>query len=135
MTFEPKIIGFCCNSCSYAAADRAGVEKRSYPSNLRIIRLPCSGKTDVMHILKAFEMGADGVFVAACMDGRCLYLNGNNHAKRRVEILKGHLKTIGLGEERLEVFQLEAAGKSFAEIVEEFTETVKKLGVNPLAGK
>lgn len=135
MAFEPKIIGFCCSSCSYAAADYAGVNKTEYPSTLRIIRLPCSGKVDVMHILKAFEMGADGIFVAACKDGRCLYLNGNTHAKRRVNILKDHLKTIGLGEERLEVFQVEAAGKSFAKTVSEFTATIRELGENPLKGK
>jgi coenzyme F420-reducing hydrogenase delta subunit len=111
------------------------VNKTEYPSTLRIIRLPCSGKVDVMHILKAFEMGADGIFVAACKDGRCLYLNGNTHAKRRVNILKDHLKTIGLGEERLEVFQVEAAGKSFAKTVSEFTATIRELGENPLKGK
>jgi coenzyme F420-reducing hydrogenase delta subunit len=132
LTFEPKIIGFCCNSCSYAAADHAGTDKRNYPSNLRIIRLPCSGKADVMHLLKAFDMGADGIFIAACKDGRCLYLNGNTHAKRRVNTLKNHLRTIGLGEERLDFFQVEATGKSFARIVSEFTETIRNLGENPL---
>ena len=133
--FEPTIIGFCCSSCSYAAADLAGVDKTEYPSNLRMIRLPCSGKIDVMHILKAFDLGADGIFVATCKDGRCLYLNGNTHAKRRVETLKKHLETIGLGEERLEVFQVEAAGKSFAKIVGQFTEVIRDLGANPLKSK
>ncbi|HDM36511.1 MAG TPA: hydrogenase iron-sulfur subunit [Candidatus Syntrophoarchaeum butanivorans] len=135
MVFEPKIVGFCCSSCSYAAADLAGKDRVGYPSNIRIIRLPCGGKVDVMHILRAFEMGADGVFVAACKDGRCSYLDGNTHAKRRVNTLKDHLRVIGLGESRLEIFQVEAAGVSFARLVEEFTAKIKELGENPLKGR
>jgi len=132
MKFDPIIIGFCCSSCSYSAADLSGSSGLKYPSNVRIIRMPCSGKVDVLHILRAFEMGADGVFVAGCMEGRCRYLDGNIYAEKRVKTLKEKLDKIGFSGERLDMFFLESAGKTFSEVVTEFTEKIKKLGPNPL---
>ncbi|HEC56991.1 MAG TPA: hydrogenase iron-sulfur subunit, partial [Candidatus Syntrophoarchaeum butanivorans] len=84
MSFEPSIVAFCCNWCSYAAADLAGVSRMKYPPNVRIIHVPCSGKVDQTYILKALEMGADGVMVTGCMEGQCHYLTGNFYTRDRV---------------------------------------------------
>ncbi|MFA5779349.1 MAG: hydrogenase iron-sulfur subunit [Elusimicrobiota bacterium] len=127
--FNPQIVAFCCNYCAYAAADLAGTMKLEYPSNIKIVRLPCSGKVDVIYLLKAFENGADGVFVAGCEEGNCHFLEGNIIAKKRVNYAKGLLSEIGIEKERLEMFNLSASqGKKFAEIAREFTERIKKLG-------
>jgi coenzyme F420-reducing hydrogenase delta subunit len=134
--FEPTIVAFCCHYCSYAAADLAGTMRLQYPSNVRIIRLPCTGKVDVLYILKAFEDGADGVFVAGCEEGSCHFLNGNYRAKQKVKHTKKLLDEIGLGGERLEMFNLSAAmGIKFAEIVNLMNDRIKKLGPSPLTGK
>lgn len=132
--FEPIIVSFCCNWCSYAAADLAGVSRYQYPPNIRIIRIPCSGKADPIYILKAFERGADGVLVTGCLEGECHYLTGNFYARDRVERLKRDLEKVGLGG-RLEMFFMSAAmGKKFAEVATDFTERVRKLGPSPLSG-
>jgi F420-non-reducing hydrogenase iron-sulfur subunit len=133
--FEPTIIAFCCHYCSYAAADLAGTMRLQYPANVKIIRIPCTGKVDILYILRAFEDGADGVFVAGCEEGSCHFLNGNYRAKRKVRYVKKILDEIGIGGERLEMYNLSAAmGVKFAEIVKEMTERVKKLGPNPIKG-
>jgi len=130
--FEPKIVVFCCNWCSYAAADLAGVSRYQYPPNVRIVRVPCSGKVDPIYILKALEMGADAVLVTGCLEGDCHYLTGNFYARDRVEHLKEDLKKIGL-DGRLEMFFASAAmGREFAEKMKEFTEKIRKLGPSPL---
>jgi coenzyme F420-reducing hydrogenase delta subunit len=127
--FVPKIVAFCCHFCAYTAADLAGASRIAYPSNVRIIRLPCSGKVDVALILKAFTDGADGVYVAGCLDGDCHFIRGNVHAKRRVAEAKRRLAEVGLEPERLEMFQLSAAmGARFAAIVEEMTARLRPLG-------
>jgi coenzyme F420-reducing hydrogenase delta subunit len=127
--FVPKIVAFCCHYCAYTAADLAGASRIAYPSNVRIIRLPCSGKVDVALILKAFVDGADGVYVAGCLDGDCHFIRGNLHAKRRVAEAKRRLAEVGLEPERLEMFQLSAAmGSRFAEIVEEMTARLRPMG-------
>ena len=133
--FEPEIVAFTCHYCAYAAADMAGVMRLQYPSNIRIIKLPCSGTLDILYILKAFEQGADGVLVAGCLEGGCHFVEGNLRAKKRVERAKNILDQIGLGGERLEMFFMSSAeGSRFAEVVIEMTERIKKLGPSPIKG-
>ncbi|MCG0277289.1 MAG: hydrogenase iron-sulfur subunit [Thermanaeromonas sp.] len=131
--FEPKIVAFCCYYCAYAAADLAGSMRLQYPANVRLIEMPCTGKTDVRVLLEAFENGADGVYVAGCLEGDCHFLKGNIRAKKRVQYAKKLLDEIGIGGERLEMFNLSGSmGPRFAEIAQEFTEKIRKLGPNPL---
>jgi F420-non-reducing hydrogenase iron-sulfur subunit len=130
--FSPKIIAFCCHYCAYTAADLAGASRIQYPPNVRIVRLPCSGRIDVAEILAAFAAGADGVYVAGCLDGDCHFIKGNYRAKRRVAEARQCLAEVGLEPERLEMFQLSAAmGARFAEVVTEMTERIKRLGPSP----
>jgi|YelNatPaOPRAMG01_1025707.scaffolds.fasta_scaffold07967_2 coenzyme F420-reducing hydrogenase delta subunit len=134
--FEPQILGFCCKYCAYAAADLAGSMRLNYPPNIKIIQVPCTGRVDVIHILKALESGLDGVFVAGCLEGECHFLKGNLMAKRRVKQVKEILRSIGMDPERVEMFNLSSAmGVRFAEIAREMTERIKKLGPSPLKGK
>lgn len=127
--FEPKIIGFCCNWCSYAGADLAGVSRLQYPPNLRMIRVMCSGSIDLEHILEAFHQGADGVFIGGCHPGDCHYMSGNYKARRKVLLLKKLLSQFGLEPERLRLEWVSAAeGQRFAQVVTEFTEELKRLG-------
>jgi len=133
--FEPQIIAFACHYCAYAAADLAGIMRLQYPTNIRIIKLPCSGTVDLLHILKAFEQGADGVFVAGCLKGGCHFIEGNIRAERRVERAKGILDSIGLGRDRLEMFFLSASeAPRFAEAAREMTERIRRLGPSPIKG-
>jgi len=127
--FEPKIIGFCCNWCSYAGADLAGVSRFQYPPNLRMIRVMCSGSVDPEHILEAFGQGADGVFIGGCHPGDCHYIAGNYKSWRRVLLLKKLLPQLGLEPERLRLEWVSAAeGQRFAQVITEFTEEIRKLG-------
>ncbi|MHC4740534.1 MAG: hydrogenase iron-sulfur subunit [Planctomycetota bacterium] len=130
--FEPKIVAYCCNFCAFAAADLAGAMRVQYAPNVRIIRLPCTGKVDAIHIMKAFEDGADGVFIAGCLEGECHFLEGNLRAKKRVAYVKRLLEEVGMNPERVEMFNLSSAmGGQFAEYVEIMTKRIKELG--PLA--
>jgi coenzyme F420-reducing hydrogenase delta subunit len=105
----------------------------SYPPNIKIIQVPCTGKVDVLYLLKSFQRGADGVYVAGCMEGDCHYLTGNLRARKRVEFTKKILDEIGIGGERLEMYNMSAAqGPRFVEIAKEMTERIKKLGPNPI---
>lgn len=127
--FEPKIIAYCCNFCAFAAADLAGAMRVQYPPNVRIIRLPCTGKVDAILIMKAFEDRADGVFIAGCLEGECHYLKGNLRAKKKVAYVKRLLEEIGTNPQRVEMFNLSSAmGGQFAEFVEEMTARIKGLG-------
>jgi len=127
--FEPKIVAYCCNFCAFAAADLAGAMRIQYPPNVRIIRLPCTGKVDAIHIMKSFEAGADGVFVAGCIEGECHFLEGNLRAKKRVAYVKRLLEEVGTDPRRVEMFNLSSAmGGQFAEIVEEMTTRIRQLG-------
>jgi len=127
--FDPKIVAFCCNFCAFAAADLAGTMRLQYSPNVRIIRLPCTGKLDPLYVLKAFEDGADGVFVAGCLEGQCHFIDGNIRAKKRVAYVKRLLAEVGVEPERVEMFNLSAAmAGRFVEIVEQMTERIKKLG-------
>jgi len=130
---SPKILGFLCRWCSYAGADLAGSMRLQYPPEIRIIMVPCTGRVDIQHLLKAFEMGADAVFVSGCHEGECHYLSGNLYAKRRVARVKGILKDVGLEPERLEMFHVSASeGPKFAALAQEMADRVRKLGPNPV---
>jgi coenzyme F420-reducing hydrogenase delta subunit len=128
-SWEPKIIAFLCNWCSYAGADLAGVSRIQYPPNTRTIRVPCSGRVNPLFILKALQSGADGVLVSGCHPGDCHYLSGNYVARRKFAILKSLLKYIGVEEERVQFSWVSAAeGSKFAEVINEVTKNIKSLG-------
>jgi F420-non-reducing hydrogenase iron-sulfur subunit len=130
--FQPKIVGFSCNWCAYAAADLAGTSRTHYPPNIRIIRAMCSGRINELLIFKAFAAGADGVLVAGCHPGDCHYIKGNLSARRRVVGMKPFLEAIGIEPERLRLEWIGASeGPKFAETVKSFTQTIKNLGPSP----
>jgi F420-non-reducing hydrogenase iron-sulfur subunit len=127
--FSPKIIGFMCNWCSYAGADLAGISRIKYASNLRIIRVLCSGRVDPYIVLSAFEKGADGVLVAGCHPGDCHYISGNYQAEKKVKTTRKILKKAKIDERRLGLEWISAAeGQRFADVVNEFTALIKELG-------
>jgi F420-non-reducing hydrogenase iron-sulfur subunit len=133
--FEPTIVAFCCHYCAYTAADMAGSMRLSYPPNVKIIRVPCSGKVDAIHIMKALEKGADGVLVAGCLEGDCHFKNGNVKALHRVNYLKRFLEEIGIEPERVQMVTMSAGmGTRFANTATEFTVQIRALGPNPVKG-
>jgi len=126
---EPLIIGFLCNWCSYAGADMAGTSRQAYPANIRIMRVPCSGRVDPLLIVKCFEEGADAVLVAGCHPGDCHYSEGNYYSRRRFALLRELLDFMGIEKERFRIEWVSASeGKRFAKIVSDFTEDATKLG-------
>jgi len=131
--FEPRIVGFLCNWCSYAGADLAGVSRIQYPPTLRIVRVMCSGRVDPIFIIEAFRSGADGVLVAGCHPGDCHYLAGNYKVQRRVVMLKKLLEQFGLEPERLRLEWVSASeGDRFATVIKDMTEQIRKLGPSPI---
>ena len=129
--FQPLIVAFCCNWCSYAGADLAGTSRISYPENVRIIRVPCSCRVDPMFVLKAFQQGADGVIICGCHPGDCHYKTGNMYARRRMKILFNLINFFGIEKNRLRVEWVSAAeGNRFSQVMTDFTNTVKSLGKN-----
>jgi F420-non-reducing hydrogenase iron-sulfur subunit len=131
--FEPRIVAFFCNWCSYAAADLAGTSRMQYPPNVRTIRVMCSGRVDELLILKAFSLGADGVLVGGCHPGDCHYMKGNLSARRRIDGLKPFLKAMGINSDRLRLQWIGASeGLKMAETVNGFTETIRNLGPSQL---
>ncbi len=128
--FEPIIVAFCCNWCSYAGADLAGVSRFQYPPNIRVIRVMCSGRVDPSFVLKSLNNGADGVIVTGCHIGDCHYLSGNEYTKDRFERLFSIIiSQLGVNEKRVRLEWISASeGKRFAEVITEFTNTIKKLG-------
>ncbi len=132
--FQPRIIGFMCNWCSYAGADLAGTSRIQYSPNLRIIRVMCSGRVDPTFVLKAFKSGADGVLIAGCHPpSDCHYINGNLKARRRYHLLQKLLTQLGLEPQRMRLEWISAAeGDKFARVVSEFTEQLRALGPSPL---
>ena len=127
--FEPRIVGFCCNWCSYRGADMAGTARIKSAPNVRIVRVMCSGRVDPVFILKAFKEGADGVLVLGCHPGDCHYAEGNYKAARRIPLLKKMLAQLGIEEERLHLDWVSASeGARFAEIVNDMTARIKELG-------
>ncbi len=128
-TFEPVIIGFCCNWCSYAGADLAGVSRQQYPPNLRIIRVMCSGMVHPNLVIDALTKGADGVLICGCHPGDCHYLEGNLKAENRKEAIELLLEDFGIEPERFRLEWVSASeGPRFAELIREMTETVRALG-------
>jgi len=133
--FEPRIIGFFCNWCTYAGADLAGTSRIQYPPNVRIIRLMCSGALDPVYVIKALLEGADGILIGGCHPGDCHYQNGNYKARRRVAILQSILKQMGFEPERVWLRWISASeGRYFADTVTEMVAKLKELGPNPLKG-
>ncbi len=128
--FEPNILVFCCNWCSYAGADLAGVSRFQYPPNIRVIRVMCSGRVDPSFVLKALKNGADGVLVSGCHIGDCHYISGNEYTQERFERLHNILiKQLGIDPKRVRLEWVSASeGKRFAEVITEFTNQIKKLG-------
>lgn len=127
--FEPKIIGFLCNWCSYAGADLAGVGRLQYPPNLRVIRVMCSGRVDATFVFKALSEGADGVLIAGCHPGDCHYSEGNYSTLRRYPLMLKVLEQFGVEKERVRLEWISASeGHDFARVVREFTEMVRQLG-------
>ncbi len=131
--FEPRIVAFLCNWCTYTGADLAGTSRQQYPTNVRIIRLMCTGAVDTIYVLKALIEGADGVLIGGCHPGDCHYQNGNFKARRRVAILKKILNRFGYDQERLWLRWISASeGKLFADTVAQMVEALKSKGPNPL---
>ena len=131
--FEPKIVGFLCNWCTYAGADTAGTLRIQYPPSIRPIRVMCSGSVDSAYILRALLEGADGVFIGGCHPGDCHYVSGNYKARRRITVLKSILKTLGLDDDRVWIRWISASeGRRYADTISEMTSHLKKLGPNPV---
>ena len=127
--FEPRILAFCCNWCSYAGADLAGVNRSQYPPNVRILRVMCSGRVDPAHVIAAFRSGADGVLVSGCHPGDCHYISGNEKTKVRMDFLSKFLDTVGVEPERLRLEWIAGSeGGKFAGVVSEMVEQLKRLG-------
>ena len=127
--FEPNIIGFLCNWCSYAGADLAGTSRIQYPPNVKIIKVMCSGRVNPMYIINAFQQGADGVLVSGCHPGDCHYTHGNYLARRRIATMKKLLEFMGIEPDRVRMTWVSAAeGRKYADVVREVTNDIKKLG-------
>ncbi len=130
--FEPKIIAFCCNWCSYAGADLAGVSRLQYPPNIRIIRVMCSSMVHPNLVIDALTQGADGIIMCGCHHGDCHYIEGNLRAESRAEAINLMLEDFGLEEERFRLEWISASeGPKFAEVMREMVETIKALGPSP----
>ncbi len=135
MTFEPKILGFLCNWCSYAGADLAGVSRIQYPPNMRVIRVMCSGRVDPVFIFKALLTGIDGVFVLGCHPGDCHYLEGNYEAEKKFIMVQKFLKMVNF-DKRIRLDWVSASeGVRFAKVVTEFIESIREQGPSPLSGE
>lgn len=131
--FEPKIVAFLCNWCTYAGADLAGTSRIQYPPNVRAIRLMCSGSLDPIYVNRALVEGVDGVLIGGCHPGDCHYINGNYKARRRVTILKTLLEELGFDKERVWLRWISASeGQVFADTVKEMVDKMKELGPNPM---
>ncbi|MHA1200033.1 MAG: hydrogenase iron-sulfur subunit [Candidatus Heimdallarchaeaceae archaeon] len=127
--FEPNIIGFLCTWCSYAGADLAGTSRITYPTNIKIIRVMCSGRVDPAFVLESLKKGADGVLISGCHFGECHYKSGNYKASRRIKLTQKFLEQMGINPRRVKFeFVSASEGKKFAEVVTEFVEQLKELG-------
>jgi F420-non-reducing hydrogenase iron-sulfur subunit len=131
--FEPKIVAFCCNWCSYAGADLAGTSRIQYSPNIRVIRVMCSGRVNPLFIIKALSIGADGVLVLGCHPGDCHYIEGNYKTMRRIPLMKKMMKQLGIEEERVRLEWVSASeAAKFAEVTSNFTQTIRNLGPSSL---
>ncbi|HYA90372.1 MAG TPA: hydrogenase iron-sulfur subunit [Thermodesulfobacteriota bacterium] len=128
-SWEPRILAFLCNWCSYAGADLAGTSRIQYPPNIRVIRVPCSGRINPLFILKALQNGIDGVLISGCHPGDCHYLTGNYVGRRKSVTMRRFLQYLGVEEGRVQFSWVSAAeGTKFSQVVEEVTQDIKKLG-------
>jgi len=135
-TFQPRIVGFLCNWCSYAGADLAGANRLNVPASITPIKVMCSSRLDPALVLAALLRGADGVLVAGCHPGDCHYGEGNFYARRRLYLLKEVLATLGLEEDRLRLEWVSASeGKRFAEVTADFDRRIRELGPNPIRSR
>ncbi|MHA1991131.1 MAG: hydrogenase iron-sulfur subunit [Candidatus Hodarchaeales archaeon] len=133
LTFEPKIIAFFCNWCTYTAADLAGVSRMQYKPNVRIIRVMCSGRVDPQFVMSAFSQGADGVLIGGCHAGDCHYVKGNYKAHKRVILLKKMMKEFGLEPERLRLEWISASeGTKVKQVINDMVAEMKNLGPSPI---
>jgi F420-non-reducing hydrogenase iron-sulfur subunit len=133
--FEPKIIAFCCNWCSYTGADLAGVSRLQYPPNVRIIRVMCSGMVHPNLVIDALTKGADGVIMCGCHPGDCHYIEGNLRAEKRADAINLLLEDFGLEEQRFRLEWVSASeGPKFAQVMQEMVDTIKELGPSPYSG-
>ena len=129
--WEPKVVAFLCNWCSYAGADLAGVSRIQYPPNVRVIRVPCSGRINPAFLLRALQNGADAVLVSGCHPGDCHYISGNLLARRKFALVKSLLHCAGIEPERVQFTWVSASeGGRFAAVIEKVVEQVRKLGPN-----
>ncbi|WP_041643851.1 hydrogenase iron-sulfur subunit [Mahella australiensis] len=127
--WEPKIVAFLCNWCSYAGADLAGTSRIQYPPNVRVIRVPCSGRVNPLYIIRALQEGADGVLVSGCHPGDCHYSTGNMYARRKFTVLKNLLEYVGVEPDRVQFSWVSASeGARFAEVITQVTGDIKRLG-------
>jgi len=127
--WQPKILAILCNWCPYAGADLAGVSRIQYPPNIRVVRIPCSGRVDPLFILKSLQTGFDGVLVSGCHPGDCHFLSGNFHARRKFAVLKAFLEYVGIGSGRVQFSWVSAGeGERFAEVVTKVTRDIQKIG-------
>ncbi len=127
--FEPKILLYCCQWCSYTAADLAGAMRLSYPPNIYIVRVPCMGRVDVVHLLKPLEQGADAVYVSGCLPGECHYISGNLKAAKRVARVQKLLEALGVEPERVGmVYNSASMGPQFAQCCRDITDRIRALG-------
>jgi F420-non-reducing hydrogenase iron-sulfur subunit len=131
--WEPEIIAFCCSYCAYSAAALAGSQRLQYPSGIRIVSVPCTGKLESEHILEAFEKGVDGIMVVGCLEGSCHFLEGNLRARKRTDRIRSILEEIGLGSERLKMVNLsDSMAEAFVQHMQDAIVTIGALGPNPL---
>ena len=131
--FEPSVIAFLCNWCSYAGADLAGTSRLKYPSNVKAIRVMCSGRVDPVFIMEALREGIDGVLVAGCHPGDCHYQSGNYKTNRKVKLLKRLLKDLNIEPGRVRFEYISASeGQKFADVVTDFVSQLREMGPNPL---
>ncbi len=134
--FEPRIVGFLCNWCTYAGADLAGTSRMQYPPNMRPIRVMCSSSVDSVYILRALLEGADGVFIGGCHPGDCHYVSGNYKARRRMVLFNSIMRSVGLDQDRVWLRWISAAeGRKFADTVTEMTTAIQKKGPSEFRDK
>jgi len=127
--WQPRILAILCNWCSYAGADLAGVSRIQYPPNIRVVRVPCSGRVDPLFVMKSLSAGFDGVLISGCHPGDCHYISGNYVARRRFAVLNSILEFVGVEPDRVQFSWISAGeGERFAEVVRKITEDVRELG-------
>lgn len=132
-SYQPKIIAYCCSNCASSAAEISHAMKKMLPENVKVVQVPCTGRVEVLHLLKPFENGADGVYIGGCQEDSCQYIKGIKKAEKRVEHARKILSELDIEPERIDVFSLSAArGQEFVEIACEMVERIKAMGPLPV---